>query len=344
MTNRPFYQNKTVMVTGGAGFIGSHLCEELLDSGAKVIAVDNFLTGSQENIQHLQKQFPDRFSLIVADVSMPVSEYLPAEVQLDAVFHFASPASPPYYQAHPVETYLVNSLGTHQLLQHLLAYSPRTRFLFASTSEVYGDPQEHPQKESYWGNVNPNGPRSCYDEAKRLGEAICGVHARDFKMDVRIVRIFNTYGPRMDLDDGRVIPDFIKQSLHRQPFTIHGDGSQTRSYCYVSDLVNGVLTFAEKDELSGETFNLGNPDEYTIMETAQSVVKATTSILNREENKVDASPQMQFKELPQDDPLRRKPDISKAMQLLNWQPQVSFEEGLKKTIVFFHNQQKSSLT
>ncbi|PIR61455.1 MAG: NAD-dependent dehydratase, partial [Candidatus Pacebacteria bacterium CG10_big_fil_rev_8_21_14_0_10_44_11] len=218
-----FFENKTVVVTGGAGFVGSHLCQALLAEGAKVVAVDNLITGSQQNLVEFASN--EKFLFIKADVIKPPLSYLPADLKIDLILHFASPASPPRYQEHPVETYLVNSLATHNLLQYLKESNPQARFLFASTSEVYGDPQEHPQKETYWGNVNPNGPRSCYDEGKRLGETICGVHQRDFKMDVRIVRIFNTYGPRMDIDDGRVIPSFIKESLMGGPLSMFGDGS-----------------------------------------------------------------------------------------------------------------------
>lgn len=323
-----FFVGKKALVTGGAGFIGSHLTEALVEIGAQVTVVDNFLTGSPKNIEQLN------CTMIEADVSQPATSYLPADYVPDLVFHFASPASPPKYQAHPVETYAVNSFGTHHLLQFLQQKNPAARFLFASTSEVYGDPAQHPQTESYWGNVNPNGVRSCYDEAKRLGETICGVHQRDLKMDVRIIRIFNTYGPRMDLEDGRVIPDFIKEGLSGQPFKVFGDGSQTRSYCFVSDLVNGVLLMMASSTANGETVNLGNPDEYTITDTLKNVKEALAAFTS-------ATPETTTLPLPKDDPKRRRPDITKAQTLLGWQPQVSFQDGIKETIAFYAKQRGS---
>lgn len=338
--NTKIFEGKWVLVTGAAGFIGSHLCERLLNLGAKVVGVDNFITGNIQNIQHLiddDSSVVQKFFFVEADVNGSPEQYLPADFlpgknkqakyQLDFVFHFASPASPPRYQAYPVETYLVNSLATHQLLQFLLLCRPHCKFLFAGTSEAYGDPLEHPQKESYWGNVNPNGVRSCYDEAKRLGETICGVHARDFGMDVRIVRIFNTYGPRMDPDDGRVIPNFVKQALQKKPLTIYGDGSQTRSYCYVSDLVEGILLLISKEGLQGETVNLGNPGEFTVKKTAEIILKQIKGRFEKDD--------FDWKLLPKDDPTRRRPDIEKAKKLLGWEPKVGFEEGLRQTIQFF---------
>ncbi len=322
------FADKKVLVTGGAGFIGSHLVEALLSLGAAVTVVDNFMTGSRQNIADLSCQ------VIEADVNQPAESYLPSEYVPDIILHLASPASPPKYQATPVETYLVNSIGTHYLLQFLKAKNPHAQFLFASTSEVYGDPKEHPQAETYWGNVNPNGVRSCYDEAKRLGETICGVHAREFGMDVRIIRIFNTYGPRMDLNDGRVIPDFIQCGLNGQPFKIYGDGKQTRSYCFVDDLVAGVLQMVATPAARGETVNLGNPAELTILETAQVVHKMFASLSGQPETPLEES-KLEFRPLPKDDPTRRRPDITKAKQLLDWEPIVSFEEGLKYTITSF---------
>jgi len=333
-----YFSNKTILVTGGAGFIGSHLCDKLLDLGANVVAVDNFITGNKKNIEHLlntdqiiensKLKINNSFTFIEADLNNPPEGYLDNNIQYDLILHFASPASPPLYQKYPKETYLVNSCATHQLLEFLEKNNPAGRLLFASTSEVYGDPQEHPQKEEYWGNVNPNGARSCYDEAKRLGETICGVFNRNFGMDTRIVRIFNTYGPRIDAKDGRVIPNFVTQALADKPLTIYGDGSQTRSYCYVDDLVEGILRFASKDNLAGQTINLGNPGELTILETAQVV----TELVNSPDNENFA-----YKPLPKDDPTRRRPDISKAKELLNWEPKVEFKEGLKKTIEYFQN-------
>ncbi len=326
-----FLQNKSCVVTGAAGFIGSHLCESLLKLGAKVIGVDNFSTGSNDNLESMLQtagEFAKNFTFIKADVNQPPATYLTIDSAIDFVFHFASAASPDKYQAFPRETYLVNSWATHQLLDFLLAHQPQARFIFASTSEVYGDPLQHPQPESYWGNVNPNGIRSCYDEAKRLGETICGVYEREFAMDVRIVRIFNTYGPRMDINDGRVIPNFIKFSLAGEPVPVYGEGQQTRSYCYVTDLVAGILSLAGLPNLKGETINLGNPQELTVFETAQLVKQLIIG-------KFDPNQDMIFKPLPKDDPTRRKPDISKAKKLLNWEPQVKFEQGLNLTIEYF---------
>ncbi len=325
--DQSFFSQKKILVTGGAGFIGSHVCDALLAAGARVLAVDNFITGQKKNIEHLSSN--SSFQFTEGDVTQPPETYLPADFIPDLVFHFASPASPPRYQAKPIETYVVNSLGTHYLLQFLLKKNPDARFLFASTSEVYGDPEIHPQVESYWGNVNPNGKRSCYDESKRMGETICGVHQRDFHINVRIVRIFNTYGPRMDLEDGRIIPNFLKRALNHQPLTIYGDGSQTRSYCYVSDLVAGILKLMQTENGNGETVNLGNPGEYTILETAKIIQQFFAD---------DAEVQkLVFQPLPADDPKRRRPDISKAQRLLGWSPTIDFRTGLQKTIEFFRS-------
>lgn len=315
---------KTVLITGAAGFLGSHLVDHALQAGATVYGVDNFLTGRRDNLAHVLQN--PQFHFIEGNVIDAPETYLPSEVSFDLILHFASPASPPRYQAHPVETYLVNSMGTHQLLQYLLGNNDKGRFLFASTSEVYGDPLVHPQVESYWGNVNPNGIRSCYDEAKRLGETICGVHQRDLGLDVRIVRIFNTYGPRMDPADGRVIPQFVTEALGKQQLSIYGDGSQTRSYCYVDDLVRGILVLATKEGLSGRTVNIGNPEEHTILETAEVIQE----IINPGQKA-----EMTFTPLPQDDPLRRRPDITLAKELLAWEPEVNWKEGLVRTIEFF---------
>lgn len=319
-----FWDEKKVLVTGAAGFLGSHLSETLLHVGALVYGVDNFITGRRENMSDFSDH--PNFTFFEADVIRKPTEYLPKGVVFDVVLHFASPASPPRYQNKPIETYLVNSVGTHNLLQYMKETSRSGRLLFASTSEVYGDPQVHPQTEDYWGNVNPNGARSCYDEAKRMGETICGVHARDLKMDVRIVRIFNTYGPRIDPEDGRVIPQFISEGLANQPYSIFGDGTQTRSYCYVSDLVGGILMLAAHEKGAGQTMNLGNPEELTVQQTAEEIHKLLHP---------DTEFKANFKELPQDDPTRRQPDITRAKELLQWQPKVSFQDGLLKTIDFF---------
>ena len=321
MSNR--FTGKKVLVTGAAGFLGSHLVETLLKDGAMVIGVDNFITGNADNLVEVESE---NFAFVEADVTQPSGNYLHGEV-FDYIFHFASPASPPWYQKYPRETYLVNTVATDHLLQYLQATNPEGTFVFAGTSEAYGDPLEHPQKETYWGNVNPNGIRSCYDESKRLGETICGVFNRDFAMDTRIVRIFNTYGPRIGAEDGRVIPSFIMSALKNQPMTVFGDGSQTRSYCYVSDLVEGILRLSLEPKAKGETVNIGNPEEYTVNDTAKIIWKAVY------EQSDDVK--IEFKNLPGDDPTRRKPDISKAKELLGWEPQVSFEEGLRKTVDWF---------
>lgn len=330
-----YFQGKTVLLTGAAGFIGSNLVARLLPMGVNLIAVDNLLTGRMENLSDFVdvagNSKVQNFQFIKADVSQPVSNYLPQGTKIDLVLHFASPASPPRYQAHPVETYLVNTLATHYLAEYLKETNMQGKLLFAGTSEAYGDPQVHPQKEDYWGNVNPNGKRSCYDESKRLGETICGVFNRDFGLDTRIVRIFNTYGPNMDPTDGRVIPNFVTQALENEPLTIYGDGSYTRSYCYIDDLVEFILRMASKDGLAGETVNIGNPGEYTILETAQIV----NEIVNPGKEFV-----AEYKEIPSDDPTKRQPDITKAKSLLEFEPQVSFRDGLEKTVAYFKEVKK----
>ena len=324
-----FYSGKTVLVTGAAGFVASHLVEALLTAGARVIGIDNFLTGREQNINQIQKHpQAEQFTFIEADAISRPESYLGDVSPISAVFHLASPASPPRYQAHPVETYQVNSFATHSLLAYLHQNHSKARFIFASTSEVYGDPEVHPQPESYWGYVNPNGIRSCYDEAKRLGESICGVFERDFDMDVRILRIFNTYGPRMDPDDGRVIPNFIKQAIQKDPITIYGNGGQTRSYCYVSDLVEGILRVGGLPDLKGITVNMGNPDEYTILETARVICELVNNQPLTEE-------MLTYEPLPGDDPVRRRPDISHAQELLGWNPTVSLVDGLSATVAYF---------
>jgi UDP-glucuronate decarboxylase len=316
-----FYQGKTVLVTGAAGFIGSHLTDALLAEGATVIGVDNFITGNKKNLEHLISN--ERLTFIEADVISPPGLW-PLNSSPSLVFHLASPASPLGYQSHPIETYLANSIGTHNLLQYLLKTNPSVRFVYTSTSESYGDPLEHPQKETYWGNVNPNGPRSMYDESKRLGETICGVHRRSFGLDCRIARIFNTYGPRIDIDDGRVIPDFMKSVLANTPLTIHGDGSQTRAFCYVTDLVAGLMRLMEVENISGETINLGNPEEITMRSLAEKISEVAKIPL-----------QLTTVAARTDDPSRRCPDITKAKEILGWEPKVSLDAGLKMTLEYF---------
>jgi len=320
------WNTKKVVVTGGSGLVGSHLVAALLERQADIVVIDNLITGSAANLdfgsQYLGK---GQLTVITKDAVQAPQELLPADWKPDVVFHLASPASPPQYQRFPIATYLVNSYGTHLWLEFLHQQQPDARFIFASTSEAYGDPKQHPQKESYYGNVNPNGPRACYDESKRLGESICGVFQNNFGIANRIARIFNTYGPRMNPKDGRVIPNFVNQALSNELLTIYGDGSQTRSYCFVTDLVAGLLLLAEKD-VSGETINLGNPDEMTILETAQKIVEQADS---------NSEIAVNFKPLPKNDPTRRQPDISKAQNLLGWQPAVSFEDGMAQTIEYF---------
>ncbi|MCS7234079.1 MAG: SDR family oxidoreductase [Synergistetes bacterium] len=306
----------TVLITGGAGFIGSHLCERFLKEGFKVIALDSLLTGSVDNIAHLFEI--EGFKFIKYDVT----NFIYVKEDIDIVLHFACPASPQDYLKHPIHTMKVDSLGTLNTLG--LAKAKKARYVLASTSEVYGDPEVHPQPESYWGRVNPIGPRSVYDEAKRFAEAMTMAYHREHGIDVRIARIFNTYGPRMRLDDGRVIPNFICQALKGEPLTVYGDGSQTRSFCYIDDLIEGIFRLAVYDGLDGEVFNLGNPDEYSVKELALIVIELVGS---------DSS--MVYKPLPQDDPKRRKPDITKAINILGWRPSVPLKEGLTKTIEYF---------
>jgi dTDP-glucose 4,6-dehydratase len=302
------------VVTGGAGFLGSHLCERLLAEGCEVVAVDNLLTGSRENIAHLLAR--DDFQFVQHDVSKPFE--IAGEV--DYVLHFASPASPIDYLELPIQTLKVGSLGTHNALG--LAKAKGARFLLASTSEVYGDPLIHPQPETYWGNVNPVGPRGVYDEAKRFAEAMAMAYHRVHGLEVRIVRIFNTYGPRMRLRDGRVVPAFFQQALAGQPLTVFGDGSQTRSFCYVDDLIEGIYRLLRSD-IETPT-NIGNPHEMTILEFAQKIIAFTGS-----------SSTIDFRPLPEDDPKTRQPDITKARTLLGWEPKVDLDQGLAKTVEHF---------
>jgi nucleoside-diphosphate-sugar epimerase len=325
---RSSIHGKTILITGAAGFLPSHLAGLFLALGANVIGVDNFLTGDKKNLEHLTSH--QTFSFIEADVIADPSTYLPSDVSLDFIAHLASPASPPRYQENPVATYMVNSYATHLLLNYMKDNHPGATFFFASTSEVYGDPAIHPQPESYWGNVNPNGVRSCYDEAKRLGETICGVFSRDFDMDVRIIRIFNTYGPHMDPDDGRILPQFFSQALKQQPLTIYGDGSQTRSYCFVPDLIRGMFLLMITAEAKGMTINIGNPDERTVFQTAKDVFKVVN---DRELQEMD----VEWRQLPKDDPTKRKPDITLAKKVLGWEPRTQFDEGLQHTLEYFRS-------
>jgi dTDP-glucose 4,6-dehydratase len=305
---------KTAVVTGGAGFLGSHLSDRLLAEGFRVIAIDNLITGNTDNIEHLAGSPDFKF------IRHNVSEYIFVPGPVDYVFHFASPASPIDYLEHPIPTLKVGALGTHNTLG--LAKDKGATFLLASTSECYGDPLVHPQSEDYWGHVNPIGPRGVYDEAKRFAEAMTMAYHRFHRMDTKIVRIFNTYGPRMRLRDGRVVPAFISQALNNEALTVFGDGSQTRSFCYVSDLIDGIFRLALSD--FHEPVNIGNPAEMTILDFAEKILALTGS-----------QAQVVFKPLPVDDPRVRQPDISRAKRLLGWQPKVDFESGVRETIGYF---------
>ncbi|MGA7506167.1 MAG: UDP-glucuronic acid decarboxylase family protein [Candidatus Sulfotelmatobacter sp.] len=304
---------RRALVTGGAGFLGSHLCDALLGEGWNVVVVDNLLTGRRANIDHLKNEAA--FEFMEKDICQPFD---PGPV--DYVFHFASPASPVDYTQHGIETLQVGSLGTFHALDVALKYG--AKYLVSSTSECYGDPLEHPQKETYWGNVNSIGPRSVYDEAKRFTEAVTMAYHRYRKVDTRIVRIFNTYGPRLQLNDGRVVSNFMKQALRGEPLTVYGDGSQTRSFCYVSDEIDGFLRLAKSDEHL--PVNIGNPNEFTILECAQHVIEVTGS-----KSKIAYEP------LPQDDPKQRRPDITKARTLLGWEPKIQLQEGLRLSLDYF---------
>lgn len=317
---------QTVYVAGGAGFIGSHVCKKLLQDGYQVVCIDNLLTSSKENIAPLLEK--SYFFFLEKDVISLKKEDVAHLPKPDFIFHLASPASPnknskTSYIAYPIETLQVNSLGTKNLLD--LAKDNTARFVYASTSEVYGDPTVSPQREDYFGNVNPNGIRSVYDEGKRFGEAIIMAYVRKFSLDSRIARIFNTYGPNMQKDDGRVVSNFIVQALAKAPITIYGDGQQTRSFCYVSDLVEGLCRLMFLDNLAGEVINLGNPNEQTIKEFATLVKELTKT----------GSEIVHTEPLPENDPLQRCPDITKAKNVLQWEPSVKLEEGLKKTIEYF---------
>lgn len=303
-----------VLVTGGAGFIGSHLCDRLVSEGHEVVCIDNLCTGALSNIAQLQGKPGFRF--VLADATMPIN------LEVDTVAHLASPASPIDYSRLAVETMLVNSLGTYQVLE--VARKNKARFLLASTSEVYGDPLQTPQEEAYYGNVNPIGPRACYDEAKRFAEALASSYRRIYGLRVVILRIFNTFGPRMRREDGRVVPNFILQALAGQPMTVYGDGSQTRSFCYVDDLVEGIYRALITDAAVGEVINLGNDEEMTVLELADKVKAITGS-----------SSTASFQPLPEDDPQRRQPRLDKARTVLGWQPEVDLEIGLRRVVEWF---------
>ncbi len=304
------------VITGGAGFLGSHLSELMLSRGWEVLVLDNLVTGSEENIAHLKSNPKFRFAL------QDASRYIEVQGPVDAVLHFASPASPPDYLKLPIQTLKVGALGTHNTLG--LALAKKARYLLASTSECYGDPNVSPQPESYWGHVNPVGPRGVYDEAKRYAEAMTMAYHRYHGLDTHIVRIFNTYGPRMRLNDGRALPNFLYQALVGEPITVYGDGKQTRSFCYFSDLLDGIYRLLESDE--HEPTNIGNPQEITILEFAERVQKL-----------VGTNAPIKFHPLPQDDPKQRCPDISKAKRILNWEPKVKLEDGLQTTYEYFKN-------
>jgi dTDP-glucose 4,6-dehydratase len=304
---------KRAVVTGGAGFLGSHLCDALLAENWNVVVVDNLLTGRRANFAHLHHE--PRFEFVEKDICEPFDVG-----KVDYVFHFASPASPSDYSIHGIPTLKVGSLGTFHALD--VAHKYGAKYLVSSTSECYGDPLEHPQKETYWGNVNTIGPRSVYDEAKRFTESVTMAYHRYHKVDTRIVRIFNTYGPRMQLNDGRVVPNFMKQALRGEPLTVYGDGHQTRSFCFVSDEIDGFVRLAKSDEHL--PVNIGNPDEFTILECAQMVLKVTGSMS-----------QIRSEPLPQDDPKQRCPDITKARQLLGWEPKIDLETGLRNSLEYF---------
>ena len=304
-----------VLVTGGAGFLGSHLCDALLSEGHSVVCADNLLTGRMTNVEHLARE--PGFEFLEQDVSQPFD---PGEV--DYVYHFASPASPIDYLVHGIETLQVGSNGSINCLE--LAKKYGAKFLLASTSECYGDPLEHPQSESYWGHVNPIGPRSVYDESKRFAEAVTMAYHRYHKIDTHIVRIFNTYGPRLQINDGRVISNFMTQALRHEDLTVYGDGSQTRSFCYVDDEIAGIMALAKCDD--HEPTNIGNPGEFTVLECAQVVLKVTGS-----------SSKLRFEPLPQDDPRQRQPDISKASRLLGWAPKIGLRLGLEMSIDYFRS-------
>jgi len=307
------------LITGGAGFLGSHLCDRFIDEGHEVICMDNLITGDTKNVEHLFELGSDSFRFVKHDVT----DFIHVGGELDYVLHFASPASPIDYLELPIQTLKVGALGTHKALG--LAKAKNARLLLASTSEVYGDPEIHPQKEDYWGNVNPIGPRGVYDEAKRFAEAMTMAYNRYHGVETRIVRIFNTYGPRMRIDDGRALPTFMSQALNGEPLTVYGDGSQTRSFCYVDDLVDGIFRLLMSDE--SRPVNIGNPDEITIKEFAEEIIELTNS----------DSP-LTFEPLPKDDPQVRQPDITRAREVLGWSPAVDRKDGLNRTLDYFREE------
>ncbi len=309
-----YHSNKRVLITGGAGFLGSHLCDRMVDKGHEVLCLDNFFTGNKKNIQHLLLK--PNFELIRHDLAQPIF------LEVDEIYNLACPASPIHYQHNPVKTIKTSVLGAIHMLG--LAKRVNAKILQASTSEIYGNPEIHPQKESYWGNVNTIGPRSCYDEGKRCAETLFFDYHRQNRVNIRVIRIFNTYGPRMHPNDGRVVSNFIVQALLNRDITIYGDGTQTRSFCYVDDLVDGMVRMMDgPDEFIGPV-NLGNPNEFTILQLAEKVIELT-----------GAESQVVFRELPVDDPLQRQPDIHLAKEKLGWQPRVQLEKGLQKTIDYF---------
>ena len=307
---------KTVLITGAAGFIGSHLCDRFIREGFDCIGMDNFLTGSPDNIAHLFGNPKFKF------IQYNVTNYVYVRGAIDLVLHFACPASPVDYMNFPIQTMKVDSLGTLHTIG--LAKAKGARYVFASTSEVYGDPAVHPQREDYWGHVNPVGPRSIYDEAKRFSEAMAMAYHREHGVDVRIARIFNTFGPRMRVNDGRVVPNFILQSLKKEDLTIFGDGTQTRSFCYIDDLVEGIFRISVTEGIAGEVINLGNPEEYAIIDFARKIGRL-----------VGSDPRIVFLPLPKDDPRQRCPDIGKARRLLGWEPKVAVDEGLERAMGYF---------
>ncbi|MFP6765438.1 MAG: UDP-glucuronic acid decarboxylase family protein [Planctomycetaceae bacterium] len=306
-----------ILVTGGAGFLGSHLCDRLIERGHEVICLDNFFTGRRENIAHLVEH--PRFEIIRHDIVQPLT------LDVSRIYNLACPASPVAYQYNAIKTIKTSTVGMVNILG--LAKRCRARVLQASTSEIYGDPEIHPQTEDYWGNVNPNGPRSCYDEGKRIAESLCVNYSQSHGLETRIIRIFNTYGPRMDPDDGRVISNFIMQALRGEPITVYGDGSQTRSFCFVDDLLAGMMALMDHDDNEIGPVNIGNPVERTMLELAEAVLEATQSSSN-----------IEYRDLPKDDPTRRCPDITRARTHLGWEPGVDLREGLQKTVEYYRTQ------